>query len=266
MRNYIAIIIAILVLVVSFLSFTNAPFVARALSSTKGVVSTVLGPVLSAANKPVDTFKNIFNSYINLINVKRENDELRQRLDKSLLENQRLTEIERENNRLRKLFNFTEKKPNTMIAASIIGEDLKNWFRSIIIDKGKKHSIREKMPVITPQGVVGQVVEVDLWHSRVMVLNDTNSSIDVSVEGKSTRGLLEGTGQNTLKLKYVMKNDDIEIGDKLITSGKDGIYPKGIPAGIVITTNRNRSGIFTDIDVMPFNDFKELDEVLLIKK
>jgi len=122
------------------------------------------------------------------------------------------------------------------------------------------------MPVVTPKGIVGQVVEVDLWHAKVMVLNDTNSSIDVNVEGKNTRGLLEGTGQNTVKLKYVIKNDDIEIGDKLVTSGKDGIYPKGIPAGIVITANRNKAGIFADIDVMPYNNFRQLEEVLLIKK
>ena len=99
-----------------------------------------------------------------------------------------------------------------------------------------------------------------------MVINDTNSSIDVNVEGKNTRGLLEGTGQNTLKLKYVVKNDDIEIGDKLATSGKDGIFPKGIPVGIVITVNKNKSGIFADIEVMPFNNFKQLDEVLIVKK
>jgi len=122
------------------------------------------------------------------------------------------------------------------------------------------------MPVITPKGIVGQAVEVDKWHSKVMVINDTNSSIDVNIDGKNTRGLLEGTGQNILKLKYVIKNDAIEIGDKLFTSGKDGIFPQGIPVGIVMTVNRSKAGIFSDIDVMPYNDFKQLDEVLLIKK
>jgi rod shape-determining protein MreC len=99
-----------------------------------------------------------------------------------------------------------------------------------------------------------------------MIINDTNSSIDVNVDGKNTRGLLEGTGQNILKLKYVIKNDAIEIGDKLFTSGKDGIFPKGIPVGIVMTADRNKPGIFADVDVMPYNNFKQLDEVLIIKK
>lgn len=266
MRNSIAIIIAILVLVISFLSFTNAPFVARSFGTVKSGLGAFLGPVLNVISKPVEAVSDGLGGYLNLVGTKKENKELKAKVDKLFLENQRLTELERENARLRKLLNFAEKKPNTMIAAAIIGEDLKNWFRCIIIDKGRKQNVREKTPVVTPRGVVGQVVEVDLFHSKVMVLNDTNSSIDVNVEGKNTRGLLEGTGQNTLKLKYVIKNDDIEIGDKLVTSGKDGIYPKGIPAGIVITANKNKAGIFADIDVMPFNNFKQLDEVLLIKK
>ncbi len=266
MRNSIAIIIAILVLVISFLSFTNAPFVARSYTTLKSGLSSVFGPVLSVASKPVSAVGGFFDSYFNLVGTKKENEELREKYEKLYVENQKLLETERENTRLRKLLDFSQKKPGTMIAAGVIGEDLKNWFRCIIIDKGRKQSVREKMPVVTPKGIVGQVVEADLWHAKVMVLNDTNSSIDVNVEGKNTRGLLEGTGQNTLKLKYVIKNDDIEIGDKLVTSGKDGIYPKGIPAGIVITANKNKAGIFADIDVMPYNNFRQLEEVLLIKK
>ena len=104
-----------------------------------------------------------------------------------------------------------------------------NWFKCIIIDKGRSAGIKERMPVITPSGLVGQVIEVNKWHSKVMVINDTNSAVDVYVSGKHTRGIAEGTGQTTLKLKYVLKNDDIEAGDKLITSGKDAIYPEGLP-------------------------------------
>lgn len=266
MRNSIAIIIAVLVLVISFLSFTNAPFVARSYASAKSGLSSVFGPVLSVLAKPITSVGGVLDSYFNVIGVKKENRELKEKYEKLYVENQKLAETERENTRLRKLLDFAQKKPNTMIAAAVIGEDLKNWFRCVIIDKGSKHNVRQKMPVVTPKGIVGQVVEVDLWHSKVMVLNDSNSSVDVSVEGKNTRGLLEGTGQNTIKMKYVTKNDDIEIGDKLVTSGKDGIYPKGIPVGIVITVNKNKAGIFTDIDVMPYNNFRQLDEVLLVRK
>jgi len=126
--------------------------------------------------------------------------------------------------------------------------------------------VREKMPVVTPAGVVGQAVEVSRWHTQVMIINDTNSAVDVYTTGKHTRGIVEGTGQTTLKMKYVLKNDDIEVGDRLITSGKDAIYPEGLAVGIVINRNKTRPGLFSDIDVMPFNNFKKLDEVLVVKK
>jgi rod shape-determining protein MreC len=254
------------VLVVSFLSFTNTPLVVKSFAAVKGGLSIAIGPVLKVISKPTEAVGGGFDGYINLVNTKKENSELKKKLDTALIDNQKLSELERENKRLKRILNFMEQKPNTMIAAKVTGEDLKNWFRCIIIDKGKESGLKVRMPVVTPKGVVGQAVEVNQWHSKVMVINDTNSSIDVNVEGKNTRGLLEGTGQNTLKLKYVVKNDDIEIGDKLATSGKDGIFPKGIPVGIVITVNKNKSGIFADIEVMPFNNFKQLDEVLIVKK
>jgi rod shape-determining protein MreC len=147
-----------------------------------------------------------------------------------------------------------------------VGEDVTNWFKCVIVDKGRSFGVKEKMPVITPVGIVGQAVEVNRWHTKVMVINDTNSAVDVFVSGKQSRGILEGTGQTILKLKYVLKNDEMEVGDTLITSGKDGIYPRGIPAGIVISVNKNRPGLFADVDVMPYNNFKKLDEVLVVKK
>ena len=116
-----------------------------------------------------------------------------------------------------------------------------NWFKCVLVDKGQSAGIRERMPVITPSGLVGQVVEVNKWHSKVMVVNDTNSAVDVYVSGKNTRGIAEGTGQTTIKLKYVLKNDDIELGDKLITSGKDAIFPRGFPVGIVISRGQEQT-------------------------
>jgi rod shape-determining protein MreC len=266
LKNTIAIILAVLVLIVSFLAFTNTPLVVKTFSSVKGGLNIAIGPALKALSSPVDMVGGFFGNYFNLVGAKKENGSLKTQVDALLLENQRLAELERENTRYRGLLGFIAKKPNTMIAATVTGEDIKNWFRCIIIDKGSSQGLIEKMPVITPKGIVGQVVETELWHSKVMVINDTNSSIDVSVEGKNTRGLLEGTGENVLKLKYVVKNDEIAIGDKLLTSGKDGIFPRGIPAGIVMTVNRSKAGIFTEIEVMPPNNFRQLDEVLIIKK
>ena len=266
MKNTILIVIAVLLLAVSFLIFTNTLFLAKGYSRLKGGASEVTGPTLSLMGKPTNLVRYVFNSYINLVDTKKENAQLKMKLEALELDHQRIAEIEKENDRLKAVLNYMEQQKNTMVAARVVGEDVKNWFKCIIVDKGRSSGIREKMPVVTAKGLVGQTVEISKWHTKVMVMNDTNSSIDVYVEGKNTRGMLEGTGQNKLKLKYIRRNDEIEPGDKLVTSGKDGIYPKGLKAGLVIKVDRDKSGIFIDVDVMPFNNFKSLDEVLIVKK
>jgi rod shape-determining protein MreC len=266
LKKTVVIIIAVLILILSFLVFTNISLFYNNYSKVKTNIGELTGPALKLVSKPTLLVRYIFDTYINLVGVKKENFELKKRLEALQMENQKLVEVVKENKRLKSFLQLMEQRPSTMMAARVIGEDVKNWFKCIIIDKGRDSDIKEKMPVVTPKGLVGQTVEINKWHSKVMIINDTNSSVDVYIEGKNSRGILEGTGQTTLKLKYILKNDEIAIGDKLITSGKDSIYPRGIPTGIIITINRNKAGIFADVDVMPFNNYKRLDEVLIVKK
>jgi rod shape-determining protein MreC len=266
LKNSAIIFIAIAILASAFFVFTNTPFFLKGYSTVKGGLGEIVGPALKALSAPTKLVGSIFGTYINLVDTRKENRELRKRLDALELDNQKIPMLDKENRRLKQILRLMDQSPNTMMAARVVGEDVKNWFKCIIVDKGRDSGVRVKMPVITPRGLVGQAVEVEKWHSKIMIINDTNSSVDVYAEGKDTRGVLEGTGQTTLKLKYILKNDDLAIGDKLITSGKDSIYPRGLPVGIVITINRNKSGIFADIDVMPFTNYKRLDEILIVKK
>jgi rod shape-determining protein MreC len=254
------------VLAFSFFIFTNSSFFVPTYAKVKCNIGEIAGPAIKLVGKPANLVKYLFETYVNLFDAKKENVELKKKLDIFQLENQKISELEKENKRLKIILHLVEQNPGKMVAARVIGEDIKNWFRCIIIDKGRDFGVTEKMPIITPKGLVGQAVEVNKWHSKVMIVNDTNSSVDVYIDGKNSRGILEGTGQTTLKLKYILKNDEAAIGDKLMTSGKDGVYPKGLPTGIIITVNRNKPGIFADIDVMPFNNFKRLDEVLIVRK
>jgi rod shape-determining protein MreC len=265
-KGTFVIIAAVLLLALSFLLFTNIAFVDKGYSQAKLYLTDGLGPALKMLGTPVRSVDYVLDNYVNLIDVKKRNGELKKRVDSMELENQRITELEKENERLKALLDMVRQRPNEMIAARVIGEDVMNWFKCIIIDKGKNSGINARMPVITPVGVVGQTVEVSRWHTKVMIINDTNSAVDVYSAGKHTRGIIEGTGQTILKLKYVLKNDDIEVGDRLITSGKDAIYPTDLALGIVIKVDKTRPGLFSDIDVMPFNNFKKLDEVLVVKK
>ena len=266
MKGTLVVITAVVILAVSFLLFTDVGPVAKRYSKAKVYFATVVGPTLRGVSAPFRFTHGMFDGYINLVDVKRKNVELQRKLEALQLQNQKLSELEKENERLRRLLHFMDQRPGTLTAARVIGEDVTNWFKCIIIDKGHGNGIRERMPVITPEGVVGQAVEVNQWHTKVMLLIDTNSAIDVYVTGKQARGILAGTGRTTLKMKYVLKNDDIETGDRLITSGKDGVYPRGLPVGVVISVDKNVVGLFAEVEVMPFNNFRKLDEVLVVRK
>lgn len=265
-KSTFVVIISILLLLVFFLLFTNIPVFERGYGGARYYLADGVGPVLQVLKAPSRSLGWVFENYIDLIDAKRQNQELKKKIETLELEAQKIPEMEKENERLKGLLDLTEQEPNQLIAARIVGEDVMNWFKCIIIDKGRYAGIKPKMPVITPFGVVGQAVEVHNWHTKVMVVNDTNSAVDVYVSGKDSRGIVEGTSQTTLKLKYVTKNDAIEVGDKLITSGKDAIFPKGLAVGIVISVDKNKPGLFADVDVMPFNNFKKLDEVLVVKQ
>ena len=266
MKSTFVIIVAILLLVASFLLFTNIPVFQKGYGKAKFYLADGVGPVLQILKTPARSFSYVVENYVDLIDVRRRNEELKKKVERLELETQKIPEMEKENERLKGLLHLVEEQPDELIAARVVGEDVMNWFKCVIIDKGRYAGIKEKMPVITPSGIVGQAVEVHNWHTKVMVVNDTNSAVDVYVSGKNARGIVEGTGSTTLKLKYVTKNDEIEVGDKLITSGKDAIFPKGLAVGIVINVNKNKAGLFSDIDVMPFNNFKKLDEVLVVRK
>ena len=266
MRNPIVIGIAIIILVVSFLAYTDTPFLAKGFLAVKNGLSTTVGPVLKGTTRAFGSVGHIFESYFNLISTKKENVDLKKKIEYLEIQNQKMMEMERENARLRNILGFIHQNRGSMVAARVIGEDLKNWYKAIIIDRGTSSGIKAKMPVITGKGIVGQVVESHQWHSKVMVINDTHSAVDVYVDGKETRGILEGTGQATLKLKYVRKTEEIDVGDRLLTSGKDTIYGKGTPVGLVTRVDRDKSGVFAEVGVMPYNDFRKLDEVIIVKK
>ena len=266
MKNPVIIITAVVILVISFFVYTETSFFVKGYVKVKDGMSVLVGPALKGVSTAASGVGYVFQTYFNLVGAKKENYELKRHVEDLQVQNQKLADMERENKRLKNILAFMQQSSNTLIAARVTGEDLKNWYKCIIVDKGKNAGLKEKMTVVTARGLVGQIVEVHQWHSKVMVINDTNSSVDVFLEGKNTRGILEGTGQTTLRLKYVRKTDEAEIGDKLVTSGKDGVYPKGLLVGIITSVVSKRAGIFADIDVMPYNDFKKLDEVMIVKK
>jgi rod shape-determining protein MreC len=201
------------------------------------------------------------------------------------LENQRLlarvrqlqTELQarsnraREAERLRELLGLRRAVPLETLAAEVVGRDGVPWFRSLTIDKGESDGVSLDDPVVSPTGVVGRVFAVGPSAARVQVLLDRDGGAGVIVERSRVPGVVTGqvaspeSGAEDLVLKYVPERSDVVVGDVVLTSGLDRIYPKGLVVGRVRFVGKG-SGLFRDIRVEPSARFDRLEEVLVVRQ
>jgi cell shape-determining protein MreC len=160
-------------------------------------------------------------------------------------------------------------KTSTMvetIPAQVIVHDLTGWFQTLMVDKGFRDGIAPDMPVVNDEGVIGRVLDVSDRYSRVLLITDQGSDVDAIDQRNRVRGILCGKDANGCLLKYIRGNLDIKEGDLVITSGKDGIYPKGLRLGVVHAVYKNPVDLFQKIDVKPLVRLSALEEVLIIKR
>ena len=174
-----------------------------------------------------------------------------------------LEEARLENLRLHKLLNF-KKQHDTLaqgIAAHVIGRQTDSLSHILIVDCGSNHNLKVNNPVFTPGGVVGRIIACGPQSAKVLLLVDQNSACDVLIQRNRIRGTLQGTGGDLCRLAYLQRTADVKVGDQLITSGLDNIFPKGITVGTVVTTARNHNGLSQQIKVKPEFDFNTIEEV-----
>lgn len=208
--------------------------------------------------------RTVWENYVNLIDVRRQNKMLRTKLDESTLSNQQYREAMAENIRLRKLLNLKEDLTPPTITAQIIGRDPSIWFRTLTIDQGSSQGIKKGMPVVTVEGVVGQILETSPNTSKVLLAHDPNSAVDALIQKNRIQGILKGTGDLRYELLYILKNADVEKGDLIVTSGLGGSFPKGVPLGRVSSVVKNRRGMFQEITVAPSVNFNQLEYLIII--
>jgi rod shape-determining protein MreC len=205
------------------------------------------------------------DNYIFLARTHRENEKLKEELDRLRLENGAMNELLIENERLRDALNFKHMNPSGSITAQVIGKELSPTSSTITINKGSDDGVRKDMPVITPAGVVGRVQTVLSGWSKVILLTDPASTLAVRVQRNREEGLLEGKLARCA-LKYVSYYADIQQGDLLVTSGLDGIYPKGLSVATVVRVTKREASSFQTVVAEPAVRFSRLEEVLVFKK
>jgi rod shape-determining protein MreC len=226
----------------------------------------VTAPVQALITLTIDHSARFLENYVFLVNTHSEFSSVVEENRKLLNTIHNYKEMEAENKRLRSLLQFQDKIEDKKITAQIIAKDVSSEFRSVRLNKGSNAGIERGMPVVTHEGIVGKILRTTAEYSDVITLLDNLSSIDAIVQRSRARGILEGATDYSCILKYVLRTDDIEVNDTIVSSGLDGIYPKGLLLGTVTKVNKKSYGITQDVEVRPSVDFSKLEEVLVILK
>lgn len=224
----------------------------------------LMRPLQIASQGTANWIKNLQQNYDTYAGYRSEIERLRKRIQNLEVERQELLEAQATNNRLKRLLDFRNHLPSTTVSASIIGSSASTWFFSCLLDKGSADGVRKGMAVVTPLGVVGQVVAVTPRTAKVLLMTDPNSGIDVIIQRTRARGIVSGSLNTGIVLKYVKRSEDIQVGDRLITSGIDGVFPKGLMVGTVIKVQKQHRGLFQFVEVMPAVQFSRIEEVLVV--
>jgi rod shape-determining protein MreC len=236
----------------------------RGVDLIDGLLIEVCAPFQKASTFVIKTIHGVFQEYIFLVHLRKENVRLKQRIAELQKESHQTKEMALTNERLQKLLQFQEKIPTSMVAAEVIGQDPSSWFKSVTINRGEKDGIRKGMAVISPEGVIGQVLKTAPHFSIVLLITDYNSAIDSIIQRTRAKAIVEGKGENQCQLKYLLRTEEVDVGDMVITSGLSGNFPKGLMLGEVRKVDKKGHGVFQYAELVPSVDLTKLEEVFVI--
>ncbi len=214
---------------------------------------------------PFNTVVSIGKSYVFLVNTERDNQRLQDEIDRLRIENAVAGELLSENERLRDALNFKKIQPPTAVMAQVIGKTLSPASSTVTINKGSDDGVAKDMAVISQTGVVGKVQAVLPGTAKIILLTDPGSTLAVRVQRNREEGLLEGKLVNCA-LKYVSYYADIQEGDLLVTSGLDGVYPKGLAVATVVKVSKHEAAAFQTVIAEPAVSLSRLEEALVLVK
>ena len=264
LKKYLVIVMVAVGLLVALIFYSlNVPKNRQA-NIVERAVLIVFSPVIKPASQVGRFFRDVGDDYIDLVNVHEDNQNLKQQL-KAL--NSRLVaanEAEQSVQRLSRLLDMKNSIKAPSVAASVIGEDVTAWFRTLIIDRGSSSGLREGMAVVAADGVVGQLIKVSQSTSRILLLNDNASGIAATIQRSRARGVVKGRSEGGCSLEFTTREEDVKVGDMVVSSGVGGVFMKGLPIGEVAMVKRGEYGIFQSVVVRPSVNLANLEEVLVI--
>jgi rod shape-determining protein MreC len=206
---------------------------------------------------------NLWHNYFYLRGVRQENRDLKLKIQQMEIEQVRLNQDAEQAHRLQALLGFKEQFISQTMAAQVIGSSGTDQSRSVYIDKGSRDGVRADMAVITSDGIVGKVLRTFKTTSQVLLINDQTSGVGSILEKSRLQGVLRGTPMGEVVLEKVMSDETVEPGEKVLTSGGDEIFPKGLAVGTVTKVSPGPE-LFLNIRIKPAADLNRLEEVLIV--
>jgi rod shape-determining protein MreC len=232
-------------------------------------VLNVSEPVRWFAREAADAASGAIEEYTYLVDVGRDNDQLRRENARLRDEERRLRGEATENRRIRELLGLRPRLEGDTVAAEVIASDISNVFRvsTVYLDRGPRQLIQAGMPVVAADGLVGYVRRVHGNYSDVMLVADPQCKVDVVVRRTGARGMLGGvaeTNRYLANIQFLERDDDVRVGDEVYTSGLGHRFPAGILVGHVTRVTRRDYGLYQQAEVTPSVDFSDLREVLVL--
>lgn len=235
-------------------------------SLAENAAITLLSPFQEAVGWVVTSSFGVWDRYVYLVDLKKENTRLINLSDKLAFENLLLVERLKNYQRLDSLLAFPSLDETPFEAAQVIGRDPTDRSKILILNKGTKHGIAANMPVVTHRGVVGRIVSAGWSSSKTLLITDVRSAVDGIAQ--ETRDSLVAVGSNspTLEVKYLSFNSKAKNGDIVISSGLGGIFPKGLLIGALENITPVSGSLFLSAQLRPAEDFGRLEEALILKQ
>jgi rod shape-determining protein MreC len=228
------------------------------------VLMEMFKPLLVVESQMADDASDFLHNYFDLVGVRRENLHLKQQLAQLGSEQRRMAELEAQNRHLADLLELRDALATSAIAANVIGGDATGLSRTLMLSEGDRLGLRRDMAVISIDGVVGKLISVSHDAARVLLISDHNSALDAFDQRSRARGIIAGVVEDGLRMKYVDRSDDIKLGDMIVTSGMDGIFPRGLLVGTVAGVSQEGPGLFLSVGVKAAVNFRELEQVMIL--
>lgn len=202
--------------------------------------------------------------YVNLINIKKDNEQLKNQNRELQTQLLKFDEVAAENNRLKALLDFKQNSKMNLVSAQVIARDLIPDHSTITINKGTDHGVKSGQAVMTLQGALGYIYKPSKKTAHILLMTDRYAVIDGVIQRSRAQGIVEGKGTNGAVLKYVERTEDVKPGDLVVTGGLDNIFPKGFPIAIVEATEKKLISVSLKVDLKPLVDPDKVEEVFVV--